>query len=283
MQKAAPIFVPSVKPKAKRHCLSCGKPLTPRLRRYCNMSCPQYLLASLNRRTGLLQTLSIRYGTFYFSDFLVVMDLLPYDSDQIYSYMLPRSAGHKPVEDFCELSNILGTLWWNEKNRTKKRYLASREVLSRGRKLEAPINSVMPASLTVPSVRSSNLITLELQPDDLAPTTIEQSIRNAYRRQAKKHHPDLGAVRKPSSRSRRLTKSCASGQSTRPSSESGAFRTNGFMRAPATAGSNPSYCDENNLSTAGPRHRLSFGSLRWSGETGSVWASILAALFPATQ
>jgi predicted nucleic acid-binding Zn ribbon protein len=192
MQKTAPIFVPSVKPKAKRHCLSCGKPLPPRLRRYCNMSCPQYLLASLNRRTGLLQTLSIRYGTFYFSDFLVVMDLLPYDSDQIYSYMLPRSAGHKPVEDFCELSNILGTLWWNEKNRTKKRYLASREVLSRGRKLEAPINSVMPASLTVPSVRSSNLITLELQPDDLAPTAIEQSIRNAYRRQAKKHHPDLG-------------------------------------------------------------------------------------------
>ncbi len=156
------------------------------------MSCPQYLLASLNRRTGLLQTLSIRYGTFYFSDFVIVMDLLPYHSDQIYSYMLPRSPGRKPVEDFCELSNILGTLWWDEKNRTKKRYLASKEVLSRGQKTEAPINSVKPASLTVPSVRSSNLITLELKSEDLAPVNLEQRIRNAYRRQAKKHHPDLG-------------------------------------------------------------------------------------------
>jgi len=192
MQNAAHTFVPSVKPKNQRRCLSCGKPLPPRLRRYCAMSCPQYLLASLNRRTGLLQTLSIRYGTFYFSEFVIIMDLLPYDSKQIYSYMLPRSIGKKPVEDFCELSNILGTLWWNEKNRTKKRYMASREVLNRARKRVAPVDSVMPASLTVPSVRSSNLITLEMQTDDLAPANLEQCIRNAYRRQAKKHHPDLG-------------------------------------------------------------------------------------------
>ncbi len=192
MQEIPETFVPSVKPKNQRCCLSCGKPLPARLRRYCAMSCPQYLLASLNRRTGLLQTLSIRYGTFYFSRFVIIMDLLPYDSEQIYSYMLPRSAGKRPVDDFCELSNILGTLWWNEKNRTKKRYMASREVLNRARRPDIPVNSVMPAALTVPSVRSSNLITLELRAVDLAPNNLDQRIRNAYRRQAKKHHPDLG-------------------------------------------------------------------------------------------
>ena len=93
-------------------------------------------------RTGLLQTLSIRYATFYFTEFMIVMDLLPYDSKQIYSYMLPRTAGRKPVEDFCELSNILGNLWWNEKNRTKKRYLASKEVLDRAGGGPAPLESL---------------------------------------------------------------------------------------------------------------------------------------------
>jgi hypothetical protein len=106
--------------------------------------------------------------------------------------MLPRTPGKRPVDDFCELSNILGTLWWDEKHRTKKRYLASMEVLNRGSKTEAPVNSVMPASLTVPAVRASNLITLELKSEDLAPANLEQRIRVAYRRQAKKHHPDLG-------------------------------------------------------------------------------------------
>jgi hypothetical protein len=195
MQQATAKNIPKVKPKNKRVCLSCGKPLPPRLRRYCATTCPQYLLASLNRRTGLMQTLGIRYGTFYFTEFIIVMDLLPYDSRQIYSYMLPRSQGNKPVTDFCELSNILGTLWWNEKNRTKKRYVASAEVLNRGNKVEAPVNSVMPGVLTVPSIKVGNLITLELEAGDLASGNHEQRIRHAYRRQAKKHHPDLGGCR----------------------------------------------------------------------------------------
>lgn len=192
MQQAAKKYVPSINAKAIKRCLACGAPLPSRRRRWCATSCPQYLLASLNRRTGLLQTLSIRYATFYFTEFMIVMDLLPYDRNQIYSYMLPRSGRRKPVEGFCELSNILGTLWWNEKNRTKKRYLASKEVLDRANKPQASVGIVMPTALTVPSVRSSNLIRLELQAEDLAPANLKDRIKSAYRRQAKKHHPDLG-------------------------------------------------------------------------------------------
>jgi DNA-directed RNA polymerase specialized sigma24 family protein len=50
----------------------------------------------------------------------------------------------------------------------------------------------MPAALTVPSVKGSSLIRLELSSDDLVPANLELKIKNAYRRQAKKHHPDLG-------------------------------------------------------------------------------------------
>lgn len=192
MQEAAHKFVPSVNAKSVRRCLACGAVLPPRNRRYCTMACPEYLLASLNRRTGLLQTLGTRYATFYFTDFAIMMDLLLYDCEQIFSYMLPRSPKRKPVEDFCELSNILGTLWWNERDRTKKRYVATRQVLEQARKLDAPVGTVMPVSFSVPSIRAGSLITLELQTEDLAPANLELRIKSAFRRQAKKHHPDLG-------------------------------------------------------------------------------------------
>ena len=192
MQEAAQQFIPSIKGKGVRRCLACGAILPPRNRRYCSADCPQYLLASLNRRTGLLQTLNTRYATFYFSEFVIMMDLLLYDSDQIFSYMLPRTSGKKPVEDFCVLSNILGTLWWNEKDRTKKRYIANQQVLEKACRLDAPLAAVMPISFRVPSIRSGSLVMLELRPEDLEPANLELCIKSAYRRQAKKHHPDIG-------------------------------------------------------------------------------------------
>jgi hypothetical protein len=192
MQKAAKPHIPARGASGSRRCLACGDPLPPRHRRYCAMSCQQYLLASLNRRTGLLQALSTRYATFYFTDFIVIMDLITYGTEQIYSYMLPRSAGRKPVETFCELSNILGSLWWREKNRTKKRYLASQHILDKATKPRVPKESVVPVALTVPTIRAKSLISLELSSEDLNPGNLQQRIKSAYRRQVKKHHPDIG-------------------------------------------------------------------------------------------
>lgn len=160
------------------------------------MACQQYLLASLNRRTGLLQALSTRYATFYFTEFVIVMDMVIYGTEQIYSYMLPRSRGKKPVEDFCILSNILGSAWWREKERTKKRYMASRHVLEKASLRQAPKETVVPATLTVPSVRKGSLITLEMAVGELTPKNLQQRIKQAYWRQAKKHHPDIGGSSK---------------------------------------------------------------------------------------
>jgi hypothetical protein len=156
------------------------------------MECQQHLLSSLNRRTGLLQALRTRYATFYFTDVVIMMDVLLYGTEQIHSYMLPRSPGSKPVEDFRHLSNILGNLWWDEKQRTNKRYLASRQVLQQAYKNKISLNSVMPAVLIIPSVKASNLVRLKLDSDDLTPADLELKIKSAYRRQAMKHHPDMG-------------------------------------------------------------------------------------------
>lgn len=177
----------------KRTCLACGDELPPRHRRYCTNACRQNLLATLNRRTGLLKALNTRYATFYFTEWVIVMDVLLYDSEQIHSYVLPRSAGRKPVDDFCELSNMLGTLWWNERNRTKKRYMASQYLLEQARKpADQPKDTVIPATLAVPAVQSSSLIVLELKADELTFANMHSRIKQAYRRQALKHHPDIG-------------------------------------------------------------------------------------------
>jgi hypothetical protein len=136
--------------------------------------------------------LNTRYATFYFTDFVIVMDLMLYDTEQIYSYMLPRSAGKKPVDDFCVLSNFLGAAWWHERNRTKKRYLANQIILQQASRPGASKYRVIPNELSVPAVSAVNLISLGLRTSDLSPQDIEQRIKRAYRTQVKKHHPDLG-------------------------------------------------------------------------------------------
>ena len=188
-------IVPAVAPEFKRRCLACGDPLPPRRRRWCSIACQQNLLASLNRRTGLLQALSTRYATFYFTDFVIIMDILLYGTEQIHSYMLPRRQGQKPVESSRRLFNILGGLWWDEKHRTKKRYLATRQVLEQAYKDKTPFAAVMPHARSIPSIRASSLIRLELDAGDLTRTNLESKIKSAYRRQAMKHHPDLGGSR----------------------------------------------------------------------------------------
>ena len=175
--------------------MACGETLPTRRHRYCTFECQQHLLASLNRRTGLLKALGTRYATFYFSDFAIMMDLLLYGTERIHSYMLPRSPGGKPVEDFRHLSNMIGNLWWDEKHRTSKRYLASEQVLHKACKSKAPLNSAMPALLTIPSVKTNSLVRLKLDVEELTITNLESIIKSAFRRQAMRHHPDLGGSR----------------------------------------------------------------------------------------
>ena len=185
-------YYPSRKPKPQRFCLACGGILPTRRHVYCSPYCRQNMLASLNRRSGLLRALNTRYATFSFTDHLIVMDILPYGIERIFSYMLPRTEGKKPVEDFGVLCNILGTVWWNEKNRTHKRYLASRLVLEKATNPDVPTRTIIPRTMTRPSVRQDNLIRLELDIEDLIQADSEAFIKQAFRRQAKKHHPDLG-------------------------------------------------------------------------------------------
>jgi hypothetical protein len=178
--------------KPFRRCLSCGHELPPRNRKWCSADCPGILQATLNRRSGLLRALHARYATFCFSEASIFLNVLLYGSKQIHGYMLPRQLGGKPIDDLCRLSNLLGRLWWSEKDRTQKFYLANQLVLERATQVNASIDSIRPSIFVVPSTKSSNLVRLEIDPDDLKADDLKTRIKAAYRRQAMKNHPDQG-------------------------------------------------------------------------------------------
>jgi len=119
------------KGNSKYRCLSCGTAENMGRRKYCSIDCRQKLRYHLNLRTGLLRALNTRYATFYFTDSIIILDLLPYGSGEMFSYLYPRTHGRKPFEDYCIMSNILGNAWWAERNRTNKRYIATRHLLEK--------------------------------------------------------------------------------------------------------------------------------------------------------
>jgi hypothetical protein len=178
--------------RVKNRCLSCGTTEDMHRRRYCSIECRQRLRYNLNIRTGLLKALNTRYATFYFTDIILIMDVLPYGSGELFSYMFPRSKGKKPVEDFCTMSNILGNAWWEERRRSNKRYRATQTVLERAASKDVKSNTIRPIEIKEPVRMAKSLTFLKLRKADLDSPALQQTIKRAYRQQAKKHHPDQG-------------------------------------------------------------------------------------------
>jgi len=184
--------VPITDGKEPKRCLSCGTMEHLGRRRYCSVDCRQKLRQRLDMRCGLLQALNARYATFYFSDLLIIMDVLPYGYKEICSFFYPRTPGKNPGEDFGRMADILGETWWAEQRRTKKRYFATLHVLNQAARNRVPPQAVKPKILHTPDVRPASLIYLNLEKSNLDSPELRKIIRDAYRRQAKIHHPDLG-------------------------------------------------------------------------------------------
>jgi hypothetical protein len=175
-----------------KRCLSCGTSENMSRRKYCSIECRQRLRYNLKLRTCLLRALNTRFATFYFTETLIILDVLPYGSEELFSYIFPRTLGRKPVEDFCTMSNILGNAWWAERNRTNKRYLATRFVLEKAESKNTGSMSVKPYEVKEPAKVAKSLSFLSLKKTDLNSPELKKKIKSAYRKQAMRHHPDLG-------------------------------------------------------------------------------------------
>ena len=161
-------------------------------RRYCSIKCRQQLRQKLNTRSGLLQALNTRYATFYFSDTLIILDVVPHGIKEIFRYTLLRSADNSPSEDFSKMTDMLGNAWWEEEQRTTKKYLASRHVLELAARCVISPGLMRPRLIKVPTIKKEAMNLLEIDNADINSDHFSKIIKNAYRCQAKIHHPDLG-------------------------------------------------------------------------------------------
>jgi len=176
----------------RKRCLSCGTPEISGRQRYCSAECRKRLQFKLDLRTGLIQALNAHYATFFFSEETIFMDVLPYGTRDTFRFAYPRSPGRKPAEDFSAMANLLGEIWWSEKDRSHKDYLASYQVLKQALRSGVPLVSVKPAVKCTPSVGSASLVHLNLDRAVLTSPDLKQMIKAAYRQEAKKNHPDVG-------------------------------------------------------------------------------------------
>jgi hypothetical protein len=192
MQPSGNLIVPVFARKPGRRCLSCGAEITSRRRHYCSVDCRQKLRRSLAISTGLLQTLNARYATFFFTDAILVLDLLPYDRQAVFSFIQPRSGRRTPAEDFFRMSTRLGNHWWAEKERTRKRYLASIHLLKMACRQEESLGRLNPREKLRPTLIGNSLVQLRLRREDLSSPELPRIVKSAFRRQALRHHPDHG-------------------------------------------------------------------------------------------
>ena len=175
---------------ANNRCLSCGTDENMGRRKYCSIECRQKLRYSLNMRTGLLRVLNTKFGTFYFTTSLLFLDVLPYGSMSLFSYLFPRTPDRIPVDDFFTMANVLGNAWWAEKRRTNKRYIATQHVLEKAKNRKTAAKSIKPFEIVKPARMAKSLTFLKLGRSDLDSPQLQRIIKSAYRQQAKVHHPD---------------------------------------------------------------------------------------------
>lgn len=176
-----------------RICLSCGASEGMGTRRYCSQACRQRLRLQLNMRTGLLKALNTRYATFYFTGSQIVMDVLTMSGKDLFHFTFPRTPGNNPADDFIQMSDRLANAWWTEKRKTDKRYLANRHVFERAQKGYGAVGArINPEDLWIPAVNVKDLACLKLNRSELKSAEAVVAIKAAFRRMAKKHHPDQG-------------------------------------------------------------------------------------------
>lgn len=179
-----------------RLCLACGENELPRTRRrYCTDKCRKRLDFALYITTGLIQTLRARYAAFSFTKEILILDVLPVGASVISRFMWKRSGVKKVADDLLDLVEQAGCEWYKKEEETGSRWWASQHLLDKASRGDIPVNSVVPVSKKEPQLNHKEknaLKVLELSKEQIVSEDGMRFIKSAYRRQAKRFHPDKG-------------------------------------------------------------------------------------------
>lgn len=174
-------------------CLSCGRVLEKGTKRYCRPACKEEFVFKLRWFNNLLRALETRFATFFFTDSVLILNVLPATSREVRSYFYPRTLGARPSQDMNQMVFELGQIWWGHKERTKSRRGASRLTLNRGQTGIASFQTVRPVERLQGVTVGRQLKCLRIPKEVLVQSQdAELEVKKAYRRAALEHHPDSG-------------------------------------------------------------------------------------------
>ena len=199
IKQAARGCVPSVQDVGgERLCLACGcTPLPKTRRRYCSDKCKRRLDFALYICTGLLQALRCRYAAFSYTSAILILDVLPVGSDMISRFVWQRSAGKKVADELLQMVNHAGREWYRRERETGSGWWASQRLLDEALRKDIPVNTVVPVSKKRPQLNEAQtraLKLLKLTREQILSTNGVESLKSAYRKKAKQHHPDKGGM-----------------------------------------------------------------------------------------
>ena len=183
---------PYTQKRKQKRCLSCGSALNKSRRRYCSPDCKDTLVFWLGWISDILRPVRAMYATFHFTESKLVLNVLPYASKEVSSYIYTRTPGRKPAQDIKGMVLELNEAWWDERRRTKCRWHASEHVLDKGQKNLVFPEAVRPVEKKGPFMVKKHLTHLKIAGDSLNLSELQRKIKSAYRTQAKEHHPDWG-------------------------------------------------------------------------------------------
>lgn len=178
--------------KRKPCCVSCGKEVRTYRSRYCSKVCRQGLENKLNLAVGLLVTLNTRFAAFSFTDSTLYLHLLCNGSKDVLSFMYTRVPYRTPAQDLWDMIEGLGKVWHRKIRQTGKRYLATQKVLEQAQRNTLHRRYIIPLEEKRPAFRRKSLRYLKLTTADVISRDAQHTIKSAYRREVKLHHPDHG-------------------------------------------------------------------------------------------
>lgn len=175
-------------------CRSCGKsPLKPQ-RRYCSAGCARDLKRQLGIAQILLRVVRTRYAAVRWTATEVVLQVVPYQSQECFGFVYPRSDSEKPSNALRKLTEELGRVWQQIFKVSRSRFRASQGVLQQAsQKTKAStFPSLVKIEAVVRNVPPEQLAVLCLRPGSLRGSKWQERLRKAYRAQVMLTHPDRG-------------------------------------------------------------------------------------------
>jgi hypothetical protein len=177
-------------------CLACGQTHLPkRRRRYCSDKCKKRLDFALYIATGLVQALRARYAAFSYTEYSIILDILPVGSNVISRFVWDRSKDNKVADDLLEMIEQAGREWYERQEERRSRWWATQQLLKKTLRKDIPVGAIVPVSKNTPQLNHEErnaLRLLELTREQLLSKHGIRCIKSAYRRKAKLYHPDKG-------------------------------------------------------------------------------------------